>query len=139
MDQKRRVFLIHCILCSVVIVCMIITIFFIVEKRFDFSSSYNIPNTKVYNNKSDTDYNMNHYSSNGNDIPESRWNMNYDVKHHLQHDKLQFSNQIYLGKNDGNYLIIDDKNVSQIDHDKRAKVKEVILYQTTDTYVYDVV
>lgn len=48
-----------------------------------------------------------------------------DVEHHLRHDKFQFSNGTYLGKNDKNYLVIDDENISQIDHGKRAKVKEV--------------
>lgn len=124
MDKKRRVFLKHCVLCSIAIVCIIITISFIVEGRFDNSTPY----SHVYNNKSLSDTGMNHHSSNVDDVPESRWNMNYDdVKHHL-HDKVQPSNRMYLGKYDGNYVIIDE-NISQIDHDKRAKVKEVILNQ----------
>lgn len=124
MDQKRRVLFVHCILFALTLICMITIISLIVERRFVSSVSKTSYHSIIYNNKSlsDIDYNMNHYSSNVDDIPESGWNMNDDV--------FRFStNGMYLGKNDENYLIIEDENVSQIDYDKRAKVKEVILYE----------
>lgn len=106
---------------------MITMISFIVGRRFDMSAAKMSFNGNIDNNKSlsDGDYGMNHYSGNVDGIAESRWNVNDDVEHHLQHDVFRVSNGMYLGNNDENYLIIDDENVRQIDHDKRAKVKEV--------------
>lgn len=126
MDQKRRIFVTYCTIISIALLCMIMMIYFIVEHNSDSSAS-NIDNNESLSHVA---YNMNHhYGSNvDDDIPESRWNMNV-VKHHQQHDKFQFSNGMYFGKNDENYLIIDDVNISQIDRDKRDKVKEVIFYE----------
>lgn len=122
MDQKRCVFVVYCVVCSIATLCMIMVIALIVEGRFDFTE-----NSKSL---SDIDYNVNRYSDN---MPESGWNMN-GVNHLKRHDK--FSNKVYSGKGDENYLIIDDENFSQIDHDKRYKVKEVIFpYKTTDVTV----
>lgn len=100
---------------------MITMISFVIERGFDVSAS---PlNTNIDDSESLSDIDYNQRSSRVDGIPENRWN---NVKHHPQHDEFQFSNGMYLGKNDGNYLIIDDVNISQIDHGKRAKVKEVI-------------
>lgn len=123
MDQKRRLFILYCVVCSIAALCMIAVIALIVERRFDFTA-WNDENSESL---SDVDFNVNLYSGN---IPESGWNIN-DVKHHQLHDKFPFSNGMYLGKSDENYLIIDDGNISQIDHDKRDKVKEVIFYKET--------
>ncbi|XP_037026450.1 mannosyl-oligosaccharide alpha-1,2-mannosidase IA isoform X2 [Bradysia coprophila] len=118
MDKKRRVCLVYCVVCSIAALCMIMVIALIVEGRFDFTASIDENSESL----SDVDYNANLYSDN---IPESGWNVN-DVKHHQRDDKFQFSNKVYSGKNDGNYLIIDDENISQIDHDKRDTVKEMM-------------
>lgn len=139
MDRKRRVFLMYCILCSIAVLCVIMLISFIfVVQRYDISTSNEPFNSNADNNKSlsDIEYNTNHYSSSVHDIPESRWNMN-DVEHHLRHDKFQFSNGMYLGKNDKNYLVIDDENINQIDHGKRAKVKEVNFFHFKTFMFYD--
>lgn len=120
MDRKRRVFLVHCLLCSIAVICVILLISFIFDRRLHIDNNKSL---------SDDDYNTNHYSSNVDGIPESRWKTNDDVIHHRQHGEFPFSNGMYLGKNDENYLIIEDENIEQIDHYKRAKVKEVISYK----------